>query len=137
MKRFLSILLATSALATLATARDANSDFRTFLNRLLPKLEKAFATRDAKFFDNISTSDFTETMMGQTFTKAQSMAQMKQQFKTVESCKAKFKILSAKVQGGNGLATAAGHFVMVMKPMAKGDKKHTMVMDMKTKETWV
>ena len=137
MKRFTSLALALAALTTVAMARDANSDFKKFLVQLMPRLEKAFATKDASFFDKMTTPDFTEVMMGQTFTKAQSMANMKQQFQTVESCKAKFKVLSSKVVGNNGFSSARGRFVMIMKPMSKGDKKHTMEIDMKTKETWV
>ena len=136
MKRFTSIALAAAALTTAAFAKDANSDFKRFLVQLLPKLEKAFATKDASWFDKITTDDFTETMMGQTITKQQAMAGMKQQFQTVESCKAKFKILTAKVVNGKGIATAAGNFTMIMKPGAD-KKKHTMTMSMRTKETWV
>lgn len=136
MKRFTSIVLAFAALTTFASARDANSDFKRFLKQLLPKLEKAFATKDASWFDKMTTPDFTEVMMGQTMTKQQAMAGMKQQFQTVESCKAKFQILTAKVVNGKGLASAKGNFIMIMKPGAD-KKKHTMTMSMKTKETWV
>ena len=62
MKRFTSLALALAALTTIAMARDANSDFKKFLVQLMPRLEKAFATKDASFFDKISTSDFTERM---------------------------------------------------------------------------
>lgn len=137
MKRFVPIALAAAALTTAALAKDANSDFKKFLVQFFPKLEKAFAKMDAAFFDKVTTPDFTETMMGQTMTKQQSLANMKQQSQMMESCKAKFKLLSAKVVNGKGIAASKGSFVMVMKPMSQGAAKQTMTIDMQTQETWV
>jgi hypothetical protein len=104
---------------------------------MLPKLENAFHTKNAKFFATISTADFTEKGMGHTYTRKQSMAEMKSMFAQSESIQCSFKILSTMVTGEVGIATTSAHMVAIMKPMKKGDKSHRMVMDMVQKETFV
>lgn len=103
---------------------------------MMPKLVRAFETKDVAFFDRISTADFTEKYMGRTMTKKEAMAQMKTEMASVKAIKCSFKILSAKVMGNTGIAMTAGHMTMTSKPMGK-EKSHKMVMDMWEKETWV
>ena len=66
MKRTLSVLAATAILSACALSFDANSDFKKFTASILPKVEKAFNTKDVSYFKSISTADFSETRMGQT-----------------------------------------------------------------------
>jgi hypothetical protein len=137
MKRFLAFAFVGAMLSTTALCDD-NKEFKNFMLSFIPKIEQAFKKLDMKFFEDISTADFTEVMEGKTNTKAEAMAQMKAQMKTVQSCKAKFKLLTSKADKGEGVATTSGDFVMVSKPAKKGDKPHTMSMlGMVEKETWV
>jgi len=105
---------------------------------MVPKLERAFETRDLKFFNAISTPDFVDKEMGSAMTKAQAMEQMKMMFQMAKSINCHFNVMSTSVAGNNATLKASGHIVTVMKPQGPKDKKtHTMVIDMWTKETWV
>lgn len=136
MKRAIIILCAAS-LAGNAFSADGNSDFKRFMLRTIPKLERAFDHKDLSFFEKISTADFTETEMGQTYTKAQSMSQMKAGNNQAKSIHAKFKLLTSSVSGNTAMAMTFGHITTVMKPHGPKDKAHRMSMDMWGKETWV
>jgi hypothetical protein len=136
MKRTMMIGLAAMAAAS-AFSYDATKDFKSFLMRTMPKVEKAFLKGDTTFFDKISTDDFTDTEMGQTMNKKQSMAQMKQGMAMMKPSVCDLKLLSCSVKGGVGMAQTMMHMVATMMPMKKGDKAHKMVMDMWENETWV
>lgn len=136
MKRFLTSAL-TAALAAGTFAKDANSDFHSFMLRMLPKIEQAFAAKNADFFSTISTPDFTETMGDTTMTGKQSIASMKQQFQMIDKMSCKFKLTSFSVQGNVGTAHTAGIATMTTKRQKPTDKPHTMVVHIWEKETWV
>ncbi len=131
------MILAGAMLCATAFSYDANSDFKKFMTSMIPKVEKAFKTGDLKFFEDISTADFTEKEMGKTYTKAESMAQMKQGLAMGKPSEVKFKLMSSKVMGNTATAVTSGHMVMMMKAQKPKDKAHRMVMDMWEKQTWV
>ncbi len=135
--RRLAVLACAAMLSAGAFSRDANSDFKMFLKRLLPTVTRAFETKNAKFFESISTPDFSESMGGKTTTRAESMAQMKQWFGMASNIKCSFKLLSSKADATMGTATFSDHTSFNMRPMKKGDKMHRIVMDMTEKQTWV
>ena len=136
MRRSILVICAT-ALAANALSADANSDFKRFMLRTIPRLESAFDHKSVSFFDRISTADFTETEMGQTTTKAQSMNAMKMGNAQTKSMRAKFKLLSSSASGNTAHAMTYGHFDMVTVARGPKDKPHHMTMDMWDKETWV
>ena len=135
--RRIAVLACAAIVCAGAYSRDANSDFKMFLMKLLPKAKRAFETKDVGFFDKMSTADFSESMGDKTSTKAQSMAEMKRWFGMSSNIKCSFKLLSAKADGSMGTATFADHMTFNMKPQKKGDKMHKVVMDMWEKQTWV
>lgn len=137
MKKGLMIASVLATICATAPAFDASQSFKSFVQSMLPKLENAFRTKDAKYFETISTADFTEKGMGKTYNKKQSMAEMKSMYAQSKSINCSFKLLSTKVTGKLGIATTSAHMVAVMKPMKKGDKSHRLVMDMVQKETFV
>jgi hypothetical protein len=136
LKRILTVLMLGAVCAS-AFSFDETADFKKFLDSVIPKLVKAFKTADVKFFETISTADFTETEMGQTVNKKQAMDQMKAMNKMGKVTECSFKVLSAKAANGKGTATTEGHSTMVVKPTKKGDKSHTMKVDMWYVENWV
>jgi hypothetical protein len=135
MKRLL-LVLCCAVVSASAFCFDANSDFKKFMTRTLPKIERAFRNKDLSFFKTIAASDFSETMGGKTTTFEESMKEMKEGFAMSKSMMMKTKLISSKVNGNVGTAVTFGHMVMVTKP-AKGDKSHRIVMDMSGTETWV
>ncbi len=137
MKKLLTTIVGCALLSVNAFSLDRNSEFKAFMMKMLPRVDKAIETKNYKFFEAISAPDFTETDMGKTFNRKQAMAQMKQEMSTVKSSTCKFKLLSSNVSGNVGNANTFGSMTMVIKPMKKGDKNHTMHMDVWMKETWV
>lgn len=124
-------------LCSQAMPADANSEFKAFMMKMQSRVERAFAQKDWRFFESISTPDFTYRERGRTTTRKQSMEQMKQGFAACESMSGKFKLLSSRVSGNTATAMLSGHFVMKLKPTKKGQKGSVMTSDMWTKETWV
>ena len=137
MKRLVSVVFAAAVVVGSAFAHDANADFKKFLTGMLPKVVKAFETKNVKFFDSISTADFTETEMGKTMNKAESMAGMSQMFKSAKTIKCSFKLDSSSVKGDTGTAMTSGRMTAIMNPTKPKGKPSTMVADMWMKETWV
>lgn len=131
------LILCCASLAATSLAADANSDFKSYMRRSLPKMARAFDHKDWAYFDKNSTADFTDVEMGHTLTKAQSMSQMKMGFQSASSIHTHFKLLTTKANGDNAVATTFGHMTMVMKPMGAKDKPHHMVVDMWETETYV
>lgn len=136
MRKLTAILSAVVICAT-AFSFDETADFKKFMTGFLPKLQKAFEKMDVKFFEDFTTDDFTETMMGRTMKKKESMDSMRAQVATTKSMSAKFKLLSASAKNGVGTSTSQGWFVMVSKPTPQDKKTHKLEMEMVEKETWV
>lgn len=136
MRRTLLILCVASLAAT-SLAADANSDFKRFMRRMMPQMERAFNRKDVVYLDKISTSDFTDTAMGRTMSKAESLKEMKVAYAQAKSVRAKFKILAMSASGNSGVAMTSGHVVMITKPRGGKDKSHRMVMDVWEKQTWI
>ncbi|MFI5384893.1 MAG: hypothetical protein ACHQ50_02125, partial [Fimbriimonadales bacterium] len=114
MKRTIFIL-AGAMLCASAWCGDADSEFKNFMKAMLPKVEKAFLKGDIKFFEDISTADFTESEGGKTLTKAESMEEMKKGLAMGKTTACKFNILSTKVKGETAIAMTSGHFAMTTK----------------------
>lgn len=132
MKKLLIVSIASAC--AFAMAFDATSDFKKYMAEMKPKVEKAFATKDIKFFEENTTSDFTETMNGKKTTKKESMKGLKDFFAMCKSIKTSMKVMSCSVKGSSATATISSHLVAVMNPMQKGGKPMTIVMDSTEKQ---
>ena len=131
-KSFSLCLLAFSATML---AHAGSSNFKTYMQGMIPKVAHAFETSDVAFFEKISTPDFTENHVGQVMTKAQAMQMMRQQAMRTESVRIKMKLLSAAAHGNTGTATISGTVSVVLKGDPK--KSHTMTADVWEQQTWV
>lgn len=136
MKRLTLLILGSAMICSVAAARDADSEFKAFMKALLPRLEKAFETKNVKFFEDISTADFQDKMGPQKMTKAQSMAEMRRQFKTMKSMDCSFKLVSTKVTGNTAVSLTHSKATMITLPEGN-EKSHVMKAEMWEKETWV
>jgi len=136
-KKFRSVFLATltMGLAVSSLAFDAVSDFKAYLKKFEAGVVKAFATKNHKFFETISTPDFTYTdASGRKMTKKESIAQMKGMFDSMGPAKASFKSSGHAVKGNTATANYVGHFVMSQK--GPDGKAHKLEMTSYTKETY-
>lgn len=136
MRKFVTIFAAVAVCAS-AMAFDESADFAKYLKGFMPKLEGAFAKMDVKFFEDWTTDDFTETMMGRTSTKKESMANMRMQLGMTKSMTAKFKVLSSKASKGSGISMTHGVIAMFTKPSGQDKKSHKWEMEVWEKQTWV
>jgi len=137
MKRFRSVFVATLSfgLAVTALSFDALSDFKAALKQFEAGVVKAFATKNHKFFEQISTPDFTYTdFKGTKMKKKESIAQMKAMFDSMGPSKASFRSSGHAVRGNMGSANYVGTFVMNQK--GPDGKNHVIVMTSFTKETY-
>ncbi|MBI5706332.1 MAG: nuclear transport factor 2 family protein [Armatimonadetes bacterium] len=135
MRKLVTIFTAVAVCAS-AMAFDESADFGKFLKGFMPKLEKAFAKMDVKFFEDWTTDDFTETMMGRTSTKKESMANMRMQLMATKSMTAKFKVLSSKAAKGTGISMTHGVIAMFTKPTEQDKVSHKWEMEVWEKQTW-
>ena len=132
------IIIFSLAVSAVALARpDATADFKKFLMSEGQKSMKAFADKNIKYFETMSTADFTMTERGQKMDKKSSMAGLKQWFGMMKSIKASFKLTSAKSDGKTGVATMTSTMVGWTKPTANDKKSHKMEMTGYEKQTWV
>lgn len=136
MKRLLALISIFAIAATSAMAKDANADFKKYVAGMIPRIARALETTDIKFFDSISTPDFTEVEGGKTYNKADALNEMKTMKATVKSTKCSMTLTSAKVVGDKGISETYGSFHTVMKPDKTG-KSHTMDVEFWSKQTWV
>lgn len=136
MKRTIALSLYLSIAVAPAFARDANADFKKFVAGTIPKIAHALETSDVKFFDSISTPDFTEVEAGKTYNKADALSEMKAMSATVKSTKCKMTLTSAKLVGDKGISETHGTIHTVMKPDKSGNS-HTMDIEFWSKQTWV
>jgi ketosteroid isomerase-like protein len=134
--RFKSIFLATLTLgaAVQVFAGDTLAEFKAYMNAMTPKVVKAFEKEDIGFFEKISTPDF-KTKEGPTvMNKQQSMAQLKSMFGMASNIKAKFKMVSVKLVGKDGVVVTDGSYTM---DMATPDgKTHKMAMQQRMTEKY-
>jgi hypothetical protein len=129
------IAIISLGIATVALALDATSDFKAYLAKLEPQVEKAFKNKNAAFFQQVSTPDFKYVdAQGNVENKEQSMASMKQMFGMAKSVSAKFKRLSATAKGNQGTASYEGKFNIVM--AGPDGKMQNMAMSTYTRETY-
>lgn len=136
MKRLLALIPIFALATTAVLAKDPNADFKKFVTSTIPKIARALETSDVKFFDAISTPDFTEIEGGKSYSKADALNEMKTMKATVQSTKCTMTLLSAKVVDGKGISETHGSFHTIMKPDKSG-KSHTMDIEFWSKQTWV
>lgn len=132
-------LLSVVILGSLAAANGSAagpSDFKAFMKAMVPKIQKAFATKDVAFFDSIAAPDFVDKSLGQTLGRRQAMKEMKAEMGSVKSMKLDMKLVSAEASGGIGRAVTAGNATFTTKP-GKGGKSHVMSMRFIERQTWV
>lgn len=122
-------------LACAAFAGDQSAELKAYLTKRMPEMDKAFATKDVKFFESSSTPDFTYTdITGQTAKKKASIDSLKMMFSTASNIKCKSTILSVKAANDKGTVKASQDFSCDMK---LGDQKtHKMTMKSTYTETW-
>lgn len=136
MKRIVALSLFLGIAVASAFARDANADFKKYVAGIIPKIARALESSDVKFFDSISTPDFTEVEGGKSYSKADALKEMKSMKAMVKSTKCTMTMTSAKLVGDKGISEAHGSLHTVMKPDKSG-KSHTMDIEFWSKQTWV
>ena len=133
--RALLIWMATATFGN-AHAADANSEFKGYMAGMMPKFDRAFNRKDTKFFDRVEAPDFCQRVGGKIVSKPDAMKNMKFSFEQSASMKSRFRLLSARVSGGTGIAMVSNLLTTVSKP-SKVEKSHTLVYEMPEEETWV
>lgn len=137
MKRFRSLFIATlgMGLAVSSFAFDALSDFKAFLKKSEASTAKAFANKDASYFEKVTTPDFTYTSFnGPKMNKKQAIAQMKAQLSTAQSIKARFKSSNVALRGNTATVDTINYFDM--KISGPDGKPHAMKLTSYSKETY-
>ena len=134
MKHTTAFIFAAAAVAAAPSSASAQS-FEKYYKSYLRKMVKAFETGDVKFFDAISTADFTEKTPEGTKDKASSLSNMKQQFAMTQKMTCKAKPISVKSSGSKATAVVAMKADMVIK--APDGKSHTLSMELTETENWV
>jgi len=132
----LVLAMAMGALTLGVASAKSNSDFNSFMKAMVPKVEKAFTSKDAAFFDSISSADFVDISMGQKLNQKQAMDEMKTSFKATKSMKMTMKLMNTKVSGNTGTAVVSGTATFAMPP-GKDGKAHVMAMNFTENQTWV
>jgi len=132
--KHLSVLAFGMLLAASGSA--AQSDFKTFIKAMVPKVEKAFATKDYGFFDSVAAPDYVNKEMGQTLNRKQAMDEMKVSMAMTKSMKINLNLVSADASGGTGHAVLTGSASFVSKPDKSG-KSHVMSAQFTEHQTWV
>ncbi|GEM_PF-1352171 len=138
MKRTLPFLAGGALFCFAFAALDQLSEFKSFVTAMNMKIAKAFDNKDTKFFDSISTPDFTIVERGQTINRRQAMDEMKHQFAQTKTMTCSIKVLSVKLNGNTGTVATQGHAIIHPKNMNPKDKKdHVITMDFWETQTWV
>ncbi len=139
--KFLFLSAVTFGTALNALAFDALSDFKAYMKAMTPKVIKAFESEDIGFFEKISTSDFKTKEGKVVMDKAASMAQLKQMFGMSSNMKCQFRMVSAKIEKGNGVVVTDGSYKFDMATPDGKSHKATMSQRMteryrKTPQGW-
>lgn len=136
MLRIVTLTTGCALFGAAALAFGPDEDYAKFMKAELPKLEKAFNTKDIGYFQKNSTDDFVSKENGRTMNKKESLAQMKQMFGMAQAIKTNFKVVSSSVKGNLGTAMVEGDAILHMKPMKAGEKGQTWQIHMWEKEVW-
>jgi hypothetical protein len=133
--KYSSLIVLGAVLAATSSAA-AQSDFKAAMQAMIPKVEKAFETKNMAYFEAIAAPDFVDKSMGQTLNRKQAMAEMKMQVNMTQSMKMHMKLVSAQASGSTGHAVLTGSASFTMKP-GKDGKAHTMTTQFTEHQTWV
>jgi hypothetical protein len=135
--KFRSVFVATLGfgMAALSLADDAANDLRAFLNRFEPQVVKAFAKKDIKFFERISTSDFKYVDSNKVAQeKKAALEGMKQFFAMSSAIHVKFNRGKIAAKGNSG--SVDYHSIFTSDVKGPDGKNHKMRMETWTTETY-
>lgn len=128
-----ALILALAVVAAVPSTASAES-FQKFYKAFVPKMVAAFQARDVKFFEDISTPDFTDKGPQGTVDKAKGMAEMKQQFAASKKMACKVKTLSVKASSSKATAVIWMKADMIV---TIGKKDHAISMEDTETQNWV
>jgi hypothetical protein len=135
LNRHLPLLVALIIPMSMASA-DTQTDFKKFINGIKPKVVSAMKNKNLKFFDSISTDDFTFTDSdGKTTDRKTSMDQMKQQFGMTKSMSVTLKLANIKATDDTGVIDSINNYKITTKP-GQDKKTHHMTMVTYERITW-
>jgi len=137
MKSTKSILLCGVFLSAIAVAGDVNADFKKFIKSEIENVARAYGKRDISYFKSMSTTDFTETMRGQTYAKDEAMHRLSNWFGMIKSASAKLDLISSKASGNTGIVAIHTHMIVIAQMDLKVKRSDTITVDMWETETWV
>ena len=126
-----SVLAALAVLPCLASAQS----FERYYKAILPRMVRSLETGDVKFFDAISTPDFTEKGPDETRNKAQAMDAMSKQFALMKKLTCKVRPISVKSMGSKATVVVWMRSDIVLED--QHHKPHTLIVETTEAETWV
>lgn len=134
-----AVAIVVVAVGALALARpNATAEFKKFLDKEGPNVMKAFKNKDIKYFERMSTSDFTYKEFGKPATnKKDSLAGMQMMFGMMKTIDASYTLQSVKVNGNSATVLLTSRIKGVTKADPRTKKEHKMDATTYEKETWV
>jgi len=120
-----------------AQAGDLKSEFTKWYKAGIPKLEKAFETKNIQFFESVATKGFTyRSFSGQVEQRAGAMAGLKQMFQMMNTIDCSFTMGKVSVKGSTATVEATGKFKCTMKD-PQTSKSHKLDTTTYERQTWV
>jgi hypothetical protein len=129
-------LIAVCGLAA-AHAGDAKAEFAKWYKAGIPKLERAFETKDIRFFDSVASTGFTyKAFTGEVQKRTDALAGLKQMFAMMDTIDCKFTMGKVSVKGTKATVDATSKFRCTMQnPQTK--KTHKLDTTTYERQSWV
>lgn len=120
-----------------AYAGDTKTEFTKWYRAGIPKLEKAFETKDLRFFDSVASTGFTyKAFTGEVQKRTDALAGLKQMFTMMDTIDCKFTMGKVAVKGTGATVDATSKFRCTMKdPQTK--KIHKLDTTTYERQSWV
>ena len=123
------------ALAVAAFAGDQKAELTALMSKKMPEMEKAFMSKNIKWFETNSTSDFQYVdTSGTKQNKKQALAGMSQMFGMMTNIKCTLKV--TKIAAANDKGTVDATQVFGGDMVGPDKKKHKLVMKSYSRDSW-